>query len=122
MVEALAAMKGNGPWARAKEKKLAKKLGRGFQAARTTSFQGTGEAKVKIDIANIKARTRCANCGERGHWHKERTKPRKTREQREKDQKEGAKVWRKASRPGPRDATRWWGHGSVPASPVGGPS
>ena len=35
----------------------------------------SSERKAKIPIARLKAISKCANCGERGHWYRECPKP-----------------------------------------------
>ena len=47
-------------------------LARGFgSAARMGSRKGPLDGSYKLSIETLKRRTRCANCGELGHWHRE---------------------------------------------------
>lgn len=49
--------------------------------------QGRGSGKRKRNIANLKLITRCANCGEKGHWRAECTRPYKPKQDQEKSSK-----------------------------------
>lgn len=48
---------------------------------------GKGMGKRKRNIANLKLITRCANCGEKGHWRAECTRPYKAKQDHEKSSK-----------------------------------
>ena len=68
----------------ARQKLQAKKLGRGYfpggpsssgatkgGASSSGATKGSGKTKRRMDIASLKARSRCRSCGELGHWAKE---------------------------------------------------
>ena len=55
-----------------------------FQAARRASVGAGGGAGRKLSIEDIKKVSRCGNCGQMGHWHKECKNPAMSKEDREK--------------------------------------
>ena len=57
-----------------------------FQAARRASAGAGGSTRGKLSIEDIKKVSRCGNCGQMGHWHKECKNPTMSKDDREKQQ------------------------------------
>eukprot|EP00959_Pyramimonas_sp_CCMP1952_P052829 1104715-Pyramimonas_sp.AAC.1 len=65
-------------WAESKELKAAIARDRGFfDSKRSGGRQAPrpGAGRQRLSISRLKERTRCANCGQKGHWRKECTNP-----------------------------------------------
>ncbi|CAE7224945.1 RE2 [Symbiodinium sp. CCMP2592] len=53
-------------------------------------------SRPRLTVSELKERTRCANCGERGHWKAECKKPYRSKEDRGKNDGRGAEAGRRA--------------------------
>ena len=53
-------------------------------------------SRPRLTVGDLKERTRCANCGERGHWRAECKKPSRSKEERGRAEGKGADSGRRA--------------------------